>query len=138
MFVYELSGCGFESRCRGEVNFNFLITSRDLKNFKEGWKHVAEAGLLKRGGWPFSYLVFSRFIIFTFRNYFTLCKIVLRIWRKIIFFCYHNFMKKVILSCLKMNQKIFHNNYIYIIYIYIYCRLLVTVFSLRIKFVILV
>ena len=34
------------------------------------------------GGWHFSYLIFSRFIIFTFRNYFTLCKIVLCIWRK--------------------------------------------------------
>ena len=32
--------------------------------------------------WHFSYLIFSRFIIFTCRNYFTLCKIVLCIWRK--------------------------------------------------------
>ena len=46
------------------------------------------------GGWHFSYLIFSRCIIFTFRNYFTLCKIVLCIWRKIIFFCHHNFTKK--------------------------------------------
>ena len=31
---------------------------------------------LKGGGdWHFSYLIFSRSIIFTFRNYFTLCKI---------------------------------------------------------------
>ena len=44
--------------------------------------------------WHFYYLIFLRFIIFTFRNYFTLCKIVLCIWRKIIFFCHHNFMKK--------------------------------------------
>ena len=31
------------------------------------------------GGWhgTFSYLIFSRFIIFTLRNYFTLCEIVL-------------------------------------------------------------
>ena len=49
---------------------------------------------LKGGAWHFSYLSFSRFIIFAFRNYFTLCKIVLCIWRKIIFFCHHNFMKK--------------------------------------------
>ena len=63
-------------------------------NQKKGWKYVARAGLLKRRGWLFSYLIFSRFIIFTFRNYFTLCKIVLCIWRKTIFFCHHNFMKK--------------------------------------------
>ena len=44
--------------------------------------------------WYFSYLIISRFIIFTFRNYFTLCKIVLCIWRKIIFFYHHDFMKK--------------------------------------------
>ena len=42
----------------------------------------------------FSYLIFSRFIIFAFRNYCTLRKIALCIWRKIIFFCHHNFMKK--------------------------------------------
>ena len=28
---------------------------------------------------------------------------MLYIWRKLIFFCQHNFMKKAILSCLKMN-----------------------------------
>ena len=77
-----------------------LITSPPLggeglwKILKRGWKYGAGAGLLKRGGWNFSYLIFSRFIIFTFRNYFTLCKIVLCIWRKIIFFCHHNFMNK--------------------------------------------
>ena len=37
---------------------------------------------------------FFKAIIFTFRNYFTLCKIVLCIWRIIIFFSHHNFMKK--------------------------------------------
>ena len=31
---------------------------------------------LKEGGWYF-YLIFSRFIIFKFRNYFILCEIVL-------------------------------------------------------------
>ena len=50
---------------------------------------------LKKGGWHFSYLIFWKFIIFTFRNFFTLCKIVLCIWRKIIIFFHHNFMKKV-------------------------------------------
>ena len=63
------------------------------KILKSGWKYGAGAGLLKRGDWHFSYLIFSRFIIFTFRNYFTLCKIVLCIWRNI-FFCHHNFLKK--------------------------------------------
>ena len=46
------------------------------------------------GGLHFSYLIFSWFIIFTFRNYFTLCKIVLYIWRKKKIFCHHNFLKK--------------------------------------------
>ena len=32
---------------------------------------------LKGGGWQFSYIIFSRFVIFTFRNYFTFFKIVL-------------------------------------------------------------
>ena len=49
---------------------------------KEGW-----------GSWHFSFLVFTRFIIFTFRNYFTLCKIILCILKKT-FFCHSNFMKK--------------------------------------------
>ena len=44
---------------------------------------------VKGGSWHFSYLIFSRFIIFKFRNYFILCKIVLYVA-----LCYHNFMKK--------------------------------------------
>ena len=48
----------------------------------------------------YSYLLSSRFILFTLRNYFTLCKMVLRIWRKIIFSVTINLRKKVILSCL--------------------------------------
>ena len=40
---------------------------------KEGWTMVQGQVFLKAvGGWHFSYLTFSRFIIFTFRNYFTL------------------------------------------------------------------
>ena len=61
---------------------------------KGGGSMVQGQVLLKWGDWHFSYLIFSRFIIFTFRNYFTLCKIVLCIWRKTIFFCHHNFLKK--------------------------------------------
>ena len=34
------------------------------------------------GTFHFPYLSFSRFIIFTFRNYITLCKIVLESWGK--------------------------------------------------------
>ena len=49
--------------------------------------------LSKGGDWHFSNLIFSSFIIFIFRNDFTLSKIVLCIWRKIVF-CHHNFMKK--------------------------------------------
>ena len=43
------------------------------------WNYDAGAGMLKWGDWHFRYLIFSRFIIFTFRNYFTLCKAVLYI-----------------------------------------------------------
>ena len=55
------------------------------------------------GDWHFCYLIFSRFIIFTFRNYSTFCIIVLYICRKIIFFCQHNFMKKIRSKLPKMN-----------------------------------
>ena len=89
---------------KGEVSFDYLPRSpregggQIWEFLKRGWKYGAGAGLLKKAGegrgWHFSYLCFSRFIIFTFRNYFTLYKIGLCIWRKIIFFCYHNFMKK--------------------------------------------
>ena len=73
---------------REEVNFNYLPWEGRLwKIFKRGWKYGAGAGLLKRrGGWHFSHLFFSRFIIFTFRNYFILCKTVLCIQRKKKFF----------------------------------------------------
>ena len=80
----------------GKVNLDWGNQSK----FREGiWKimYEAGAGLLKRGwGWHFSYLICSRFIIFTSRNYYTLCKIVLCIWRKTIFFCHHIFWRKVI------------------------------------------
>ena len=39
---------------------------------------------LKEWDWHFSFLIFSRFIIFTFKNYFTLCKIVLCILKKLL------------------------------------------------------
>ena len=79
----------------------------NLKITKEGWKYGAWAGLHvsacvfvggggegEGAGWLqlnlFSFS--SRFINFMFRDYFTLCKIVLCIWKKIFFSCYHNFM----------------------------------------------
>ena len=47
----------------------------NLKNIKNWWKYSAGAGLFKGwgggGGWHFSHLIFSRFISFTFKNYFT-------------------------------------------------------------------
>ena len=36
----------------------------------------------------------SRFIVFTFRNNFFVCKVVLCILRKIVFYYHHNFIKK--------------------------------------------
>ena len=65
-----------------------------------GWKYGAGAGLLKSRGWYFSYLIFSRFIIFKFRNYFILCKIALYVA-----LCYHNFMKKSHLKLSKNERK---------------------------------
>ena len=80
---------------------------------KRGWKFSAGAGLLKRmergggGGWHFSYLTFSSFIVFAFKNYCALCKI-LCIWKKWFFSVTIILGEKVILSCLKMNLKISH------------------------------
>ena len=85
---------------------------------KRGWKYCAGAGLFKRGGWHCSYLMLSRFIIFTFTNYFTLYKIVMHL-QVILIICIILLLllffpatiilwKKVILSCLKMNLKISH------------------------------
>ena len=62
---------------------------------KGGGSMVQELVFLK-GCRHFLYLIFSRFITLTFRNYFTLCKIVLASYafeEKLgIFFCHHNFM----------------------------------------------
>ena len=58
-----------------------------LKNEKKV-KYGARAGLLERRGredWRFSYLIFSKFIIFTFINYFTLCKIVMHLKKNYFF-----------------------------------------------------
>ena len=55
---------------------------------KRRWKYGAGTGLLNRWrGWHFSYFIFSRIIIFTFR-------VKLCIWRKIVFFCHNYFRKK--------------------------------------------
>ena len=55
---------------KGAVNFNYLPGKR-------GWKYIQCSG---RSFWMglALYLIFSRFIIFKFRNYFILCKIVLQ------------------------------------------------------------
>ena len=70
-----------------------LITSPGevvLWKIKKGGGTIVQGQFfLKGGGWHFSYLVLSRFIIFKFRNYFILCKIA-----SYIALCYHNFTKK--------------------------------------------
>ena len=38
---------------------------------------MVQGQVFLKGGMTFFNLVFSRFIVFSFRNYFTLCKIVL-------------------------------------------------------------
>ena len=58
---------------------------------------------LKGGG------VFLRFIIFTFRKYFTFAKLCYAIAKKKKNFCYHSLVLlflNVIPSCLKMNLKV--------------------------------
>ena len=100
---------GVECRCNGDILRYFIVrTPPPWKILKRLWKYGSTAVLLKMGCCHFSYLIFSSFIIFTCRNYFTPCKIVLCIWRKRFFFCQHNFIKKVIRSCLRMNLKISH------------------------------
>ena len=63
---------------------------------------------LKGRGWHFSYIVFSSFIIFTFKNYFTLCKIMLSFEEKLFLSATIIFCNKFIVSYLKMNLKISH------------------------------
>ena len=84
---------------KGGVKFWLPPPDGGKYELKKGGGTIVERQAFLKGGWGewgwyFSNLIFSRFIIFTFRNYFSLCKIVLCIWRKIIFFCHHNFMKK--------------------------------------------
>ena len=75
----------------GEVNFN--VTSAGGEEFwkiqKRGGSMVQGQIFLKEGDWHISYLIFLRFIIFRFRNYFILCKFALYVA-----LCYHNFTKK--------------------------------------------
>ena len=60
----------------GEVIFNCPPGGGGSENQRK-WKYGAGAGLLKKRGWNFSCLIFSKFIIYTFREYFSLYKIVL-------------------------------------------------------------
>ena len=85
---------------KGEVNFIYLPWRGGIWKLKKGWKYGVGEGPLKRRGWLFSYFIFSRFIIFTFRIY----NCVMHLKKNY----YHNSMKKVILKCLKMNLKISH------------------------------
>ena len=82
---------------RGKVDFDYLPRRGEYEKLEKGGGSMVKGQV----GWNFSYLIFWRFIIFTFRNYITLCKIVLCIWRKTIFFSHHNFIKMFILSCRK-------------------------------------
>ena len=76
----------------GEVNFcyHYWWGGGESEKLKKGVK-VWCRGRSSKGGRAdtFSYLIFSSFNIFAFRNYFTLCKTVLCIWKKIIFFLSH-------------------------------------------------
>ena len=70
---------------RGEVNFDCLPRRGEPKKLeKRGgsmvqWRVLLSVGVCVGGGggdWHVSYLSFSRFIIFTYRNYIILCKIL--------------------------------------------------------------
>ena len=76
------------------MNFNYFTRSGKFENLKKGVGSMVEEQVFLKGDWPLSYLVFARLIIFAFKNCFTLCKIVLYIWKKIVVLCHHNFMKK--------------------------------------------
>ena len=79
----------------GEVSFDYLPWQRgDLKNFKKGVEEWCRGRSFLKGGGAETFLV-SFFQGLSFLHLeITLCKIVLCIWRKKIFFGHHNFMKK--------------------------------------------
>ena len=85
------------------MSFNYL--SRRGGNKRGGGMVQGQVFLKKKGGWQFCYLIFSKFIIFTFRNYFTLCKVVNRdnTFEEIFFSTNIILWRKFILSCLKKN-----------------------------------
>ena len=106
----------------GGVNFDYLPRRGGSEKLKKlGGSIVQGQIFLKEGGGNCSYLMLSKFVIFTFTNYFTLYKIVSCICRlfslfALFYYCYYFFpasiilWKKVILSCLKMDLKISHKS----------------------------
>ena len=60
------------------------------------------------GGWHFSYLIYLRFLIFTFIIILLVAKLCYAFEEKLFFSATIILWKKVILSCLKMNLKISH------------------------------
>ena len=82
----------------------------ESEKLKKGWRYGAGAGLVKGGRREGDItLNFLKVYQFTFGNY-CLQKCVVHLKKNPLknFFCHHNFMKKVILSCLKTILKIFH------------------------------
>ena len=63
------------------VNFDYLPQGGGPENLKKGGGSLVQGqAFLKEwregGGWHFSYLTFSSFIVFAFKNYCALCKIL--------------------------------------------------------------
>ena len=89
----------------------FLITSigegESEKLKKGGWKYGTGEGVLKGGACTFPIYFFQGLPFLHLEITLLFAKLCYAFEEKL-FFCHHNFMKKIILHCLKMNLKISH------------------------------
>ena len=99
----------------GGVNFDYLPRRGGgiWKIEKKEWKYCGGASLFKRGGLAlFLFKVYHFYIyklLYPLQNCVMYLQVILIIcivlWFLLFFSCHHNFMKKVIPSCLKMDLK---------------------------------
>ena len=78
---FSYNGKGDMRKNEGICDYLILPRGGNSIKFKKGGGSTVQGQVFLNGwgggGWHFSYLILSRFIIFAFRKYFTLCKIVL-------------------------------------------------------------